>query len=440
MNVSVNLLGYRRKSIIIFLRDVSDFLNDTRLIHNTFNEFVIYFNEIGDPDVEPTCLFAFMLYKNVFGRDFEALHDKKGAFFSVIERKDKLIEERVKQINLELENVEENINLIKQEVSNTEYELISSYVGELLRISNGYGLFCLPDSSGSSAIKLTNIKTFEDIKPLISANNLRFSQNSNVNFRISNCSFKSVENNIDPESGIEEKIKRVLDKVKLETTEFSNQILTLKEAKNRTERLSISDLLNDSPDILDKLPSELDTDDINHIKDENSRRLFRFLLFSGYLNENYSFYTSIFREQENWTANDRLFNTTLKSRDVYNPLLNIDNPQEVCARLNKIDFSTKYVLNIQLFDYLLSTQFLFSDERSIALAFLQRYYEKDFSQDFISAYLKQGKKLKELFTYMLINWPKYIETVLLGNEKELHLSKLLFCAEPNLLIQNGGNF
>ncbi|MEP1554304.1 MAG: ATP-binding protein, partial [Paraglaciecola sp.] len=67
-----------------FVEDVSEFLNDARLVNNIFNELLIYWQEVNDSALNVTSLFAIMVYKNVFGKDFEDLHHSKGGFFRVL--------------------------------------------------------------------------------------------------------------------------------------------------------------------------------------------------------------------------------------------------------------------------------------------------------------------------------------------------------------------
>src|SRR5690606_10519151 len=60
-----------------FLREVSRYLNDLRLIQNIVNEYVVYDAKLtADEDgrLDANKLLAILIYKNVMPKDFAALH------------------------------------------------------------------------------------------------------------------------------------------------------------------------------------------------------------------------------------------------------------------------------------------------------------------------------------------------------------------------------
>ena len=77
-----------------FLREVSRYLNDLRLIRNIFNEYAIYVANLetdGDNSLNPNKLLAVLIYKNTYPRDFERLHRGEGKLASIFDQKDALI-------------------------------------------------------------------------------------------------------------------------------------------------------------------------------------------------------------------------------------------------------------------------------------------------------------------------------------------------------------
>ena len=64
-----------------FLREVSLYLDDLRLIHNIFNECVVYYDRLKSDRLNVTHLLAMMIYKNVYPNDFENLHSGKGCLY-----------------------------------------------------------------------------------------------------------------------------------------------------------------------------------------------------------------------------------------------------------------------------------------------------------------------------------------------------------------------
>jgi hypothetical protein len=83
-----------------FLREVSRYLGDLRLIRNIFNEYAVYVANLETDDeniLNANKLLAILIYKNIFPSDFELLHSGKGNLAQILSRHDELI------ANLEVE-------------------------------------------------------------------------------------------------------------------------------------------------------------------------------------------------------------------------------------------------------------------------------------------------------------------------------------------------
>lgn len=77
-----------------FLREVSRYLHDLRLINNIFNEYAIYVTNLetnGENLLDANKLLAILIYKNVYPRDFEQLHRGVGNLASIFNRQQELI-------------------------------------------------------------------------------------------------------------------------------------------------------------------------------------------------------------------------------------------------------------------------------------------------------------------------------------------------------------
>ena len=69
-----------------FLRSVSVYVLDMRMLKNIVVEFSIYKNTLirSLEYLTPTKLFAFIVYKNVYSDDFAKLHEGKGDLFEFL--------------------------------------------------------------------------------------------------------------------------------------------------------------------------------------------------------------------------------------------------------------------------------------------------------------------------------------------------------------------
>lgn len=80
-----------------FLRGLSLYFDDYRLIKNISNEFLIYAHKVSITDHDYNELLSVIVYKNCFPKDFSELQIRAGYVFSLFEQKDNLITKVKKQ-------------------------------------------------------------------------------------------------------------------------------------------------------------------------------------------------------------------------------------------------------------------------------------------------------------------------------------------------------
>jgi len=98
-----------------FLREVSLYLDDLRLIQNIFNEFVIYFERLKSDKLNATKLLAMMIYKNLYPSDFENLHHGRGVFHSICQKRSDYIDAKKLELRSKILALEDNIELSNSE-------------------------------------------------------------------------------------------------------------------------------------------------------------------------------------------------------------------------------------------------------------------------------------------------------------------------------------
>jgi hypothetical protein len=77
-----------------FLREVSRYLSDLRLITKIFNEYAIYVANLEDDDqilLDASKLLAVLIYKNVFPKDVENLHRGESNLAGILARHDQFV-------------------------------------------------------------------------------------------------------------------------------------------------------------------------------------------------------------------------------------------------------------------------------------------------------------------------------------------------------------
>lgn len=120
-----------------FLREVSRYLNDLRLIQNIFNEFAIYVANLetdGENLLDANKLLAILIYKNVYPRDFEQLHRGTGTLSEILNKQDKLIESGEATYRAEITEIEKQIEIVERQTPSNLKELRQIYAMALVEM------------------------------------------------------------------------------------------------------------------------------------------------------------------------------------------------------------------------------------------------------------------------------------------------------------------
>ncbi|MCY7296505.1 YobI family P-loop NTPase [Alteromonas sp. a30] len=417
-----------------FIKDVSEYLNDARLIHNTFNEFYIYQHSINDRKIDTTHLFAIMLYKNVFGHDFEALHEKKGVFYNIVARKEEWITRRTQKIQNEAKNLKSLLTDSEKLFIENESQLADLYRMAIQKLHN-QGRYVRINKTSKYISELTT----EDIKNLRESGNVEITTDQNhahhynsanlrFNFQDVEEKIKSANNFPKFEKLLKYKLSSESAPIKEEIEELINIEIPKISSKNLVE------LLENESSIIDECIKEYSEN--NTIVDIG---LFRFLILSGYLNENYTIYTSIFREQEGWTRNDREYYKAVKSRLETQPNQKIDNPKELLSRLNSEKIPSRYLLNVNILDELLSYNSKNNALLNLILKHLERIYLENEGQDFIKHYLYSGERIKNFLTHLLEKWPEFTNHCIKSPLAPLEIATLIDKVDYETILEYADN-
>jgi len=96
------------------LSDISLYIDDMRMLKNIFNEFALYKDKLGGINLDFNKLLAIIIYKNIYPKDFSLLHLNKGLVFEAFKNKNKLIDERIENINKEQGQIEVKLKLVDE--------------------------------------------------------------------------------------------------------------------------------------------------------------------------------------------------------------------------------------------------------------------------------------------------------------------------------------
>ena len=373
-----------------FLQDICLYITDTRTIYNVVNEYLIYSKEL-DNNLDFRKLFAIILYKNFFPKDFDDLHKNKGAFYNLF-RIEKSDYRRVFEAKLDkrITEINQKIEKSNQELTNNIEDLRRIFLSEISEkikrnIPIGTISACISNAGGH----FDKILSEQSIQ-VIQNNNPRNIQPHKVPADLISPYKQREEAVINKKTQVREQLKEELISKRKEISQintYSMQMLSQEYDMNIQEMLKKHDNFK-----------KIDNDAVD---------LLAYLIREGYLAEDYHYYISHFFEGA-ITQNDRDFLLSIKNQRALTPSYQLDAPWTLIDKINTHEWNRPEILNNSLLDYTIESS---SDRTYLILnqvikwqndSFLEQYQLPDKNKPYIYPWLmkhweKFAKKIKDLY-------------------------------------------
>lgn len=408
-----------------FLREVSRYLNDLRLIQNIFNEYTIYMANLetdGENLLDANKLLAILIYKNVYPRDFEELHRGAGALAEILNRQDELIRAGEATYRAEITALENQLEIAGRQTPSDLKELRQIYAMALIEKfpSNVHSV----SSNQRSWIALPQLVSDDALEQLIGASYLYY---RNINNQQSQVDVSKLQSEVDSQKSyqqrkaeIENKMTDNKNKALHRISELRSKVATLRTTKlNELLRLSSSRV-----------------QDLFESFGENGE-LARFLILEGHLDDTYYQYTSLFHSGR-LSPNDNKFLIQIRAFVKPEPGFPIDNPKEVIAAMRDEDFRQSYILNVKLVDSLLSDRSRYHIQTQKFFEFLSSEYES--CEDFFDAYYACGCDVAGLLSGLANVWNDLVPAIIASRNNISHVTRLVASLPETLLTKLGKNF
>lgn len=309
------------------LQQISIYVDDMRLMYSIRNEYEIYSNSI-DSDVYADELFALIVLKNVFPKEYQELEEDRGYLYSILNKKKDLIIDYQKSLN---EKIEEKENLKK---------LIIQNYSDLIAVNvPSYYNFATDSSIGEAMYKWCKNP---ESKRTIYINRYPYEYN-----------FKEFTNKLikeDPE----------LEK-RLQYINYDDPIIKIESLEKEIEALN-KKIKEKYITKMSKLLKELDSEDLDNffeikenkdgITESHYFDLIRHLILSGLIDENYWRYKGYFYEGELVKKDNLFISRVLSGNSIENSYV-LNNPDIVMKYLNDRDYSRKDIVNYSLISRLI---------------------------------------------------------------------------------------
>ncbi|MDO9518612.1 MAG: ATP-binding protein [Pseudohongiella sp.] len=408
-----------------FLREVSRYLNDLRLIQNIFNEYAIYAANLeadGENLLDANKLLAILIYKNVYPNDFEQLHRGAGNLAEILSHQNELIGSGEAKYRAEIAELEQRLEVAERQIPSSLRELRQIYAMALIEK--------LPANSVSvglnrnSMIALPQLVSHDAFEQVIGEQRL-------VHY-LSHGSYQQVDvarlqSEVDSQKSYQQRKAEIESKAADNINKSLRQIRDLKAKIAALRTSKLNELLRINADRVQ-----------DHFKNfGETGELARFLILEGHLDDTYYQYTSLFHAGR-LSPNDNKFLIQIRAYVTPDPVFAIDNPKEVIAAMRDEDFRQSYVLNVKLVDTLLSDRGLHLDQTQKFFEFLSSKFES--CEGFFDAYYTSGRDVEALLSGLASAWEGLIPAVIGSPNNLTHVTHLVASLPEKSLKTLARNF
>lgn len=401
-----------------FLREVSRYLNDLRLIRNIFNEYAIYVANLetdGENLLDANKLLAILIYKNVYPRDFEQLHRGAGILAEILNRKEQLIGEGETLYKKEIMELEREIEIAERQTPSDLRELRQIYAMALIEK--------LPADVSSISldqriwIPLPQLVRHDAFEQLIGAPHLF---HRSVHTQPRRIDVSKLQSEVDSLKSYQQRKEDIECKAADNKNKSARRISELRSKIATLRMTKLNELLRVNAGR---------EQDVSENFGENGE-LARFLILEGHLDDTYYQYTSLFHSGR-LSPNDNKFLIQIRAFVTPEPSFPIDNPKEVIAAMRNEDFQQSYVLNVKLVDSLLSDRSRYLDQTQKFFEFLSSKFES--CEDFLDAYYNSGRDVVGLLSGLAKAWKGFVPAAIVSPNNTSHITRLVTNLPETLL-------
>lgn len=416
-------LGERKYNISDeFIKRVSVYIDDMRILNNVFNELSIYKKLLTEGqrlNLEDEHMAALIIFKNLYPKDFSDLQAEKGIVKEAFENKVSFVKNKIESIKGEHTDCRNILNSIDEEVLDTLTELKKIFIFDFVLYDRNYISLNIGDNSYSFKTFMSDEFDFE----------LLLTDNIVINYRnengytqtetIKNVNEYTSSNN---SKGIIDKYNYLKHNTHKRKVDLQQQISELQEKERTIRSLKLKELIKEY--------------NIKDILSENVRenKLLVFLLRNGYIDESYSNYMNIFHEHS-ITADDMNFILSIRNYEAKQFDYKLTKCEQIIENLSEYEFEQLEIFNYDLLECLLEKM-----PSSIkCINFIKALISNlnigwDFINEF-SSYTKHRECFLQLLAKYWDNMWTFISNhpALDKNRKEGFLLEILRCIDKNTL-------
>jgi len=401
-----------------FLREVSRYLNDLRLIQNIFNEYAIYVANLetdGENLLDANKLLSILIYKNVYPRDFEKLHRSEGTLAKILNHQEELIGHGEVTYRTEIAELEKRLEIAERQTPYDVRELRQIYAMALIeKLPANCSIIGLDHQTW---INLPGLIKHDMFEQLISAPRLHCRSIQGHEQRVD---VSTLQSEVDSQKSFQQRKEEIETKAADNKNKSLRRISELRSKIATLRTTKLNELLR------------LNADRVQDLFDEfgENGELARFLILEGHLDDTYYQYTSLFHSGR-LSPNDNKFLIQIRAFVTPDPAFPIDNPKEVIAAMRDEDFRQSYVLNVKLVDGLLSERSSYISQTQKLFEFISSEFES--CENFLDAYYASGRDAAGLLSGLVKAFKAIVPTFIASPNNISHVTHLISNLTENTL-------
>jgi hypothetical protein len=393
-----------------FVREVSRYLSDLRLIQNIFNEYAIYVANLeteGETNLDATKLLAVLIYKNVFPSDFEQLHRGRGQLAEVLHGHDRYIAATEASLTAEIGRLEAAVHASGRQLPEDLAELRAIYAMGVIEI--------LPEGvthvgvDHGSLIPVTELARSERLEALLASDYVIATGPQPGAQRIS---LSGLAAKLKDGAAFAERTSLVEGRSATSRKGATRSIAELRTKLSRVRMMKFNEVLRESSELLESMFAAFGDD----------ADLARFLVLEGHLDDTYYQYTSLFHSGR-LSPNDNKFLIRIRGFSNPDPNFLIDNAKEVIVEMRDEDFGRNYAFNVRIVDCLLADPSSYEAQTSRLVGFIASDLGE--CEDFLAAYYASGTKVTTLLSRLASGWPGFVPGILASPAARTHVARML---------------
>ncbi|NLQ58970.1 hypothetical protein D3827_03915 [Streptococcus mutans] len=349
-----------------FLQKISIYIDDLRLVTNICNEYVLYKNNLTGEEsanklkLSNEKLFAMIVYKNVFPKDFSELQVGSGFIHRFFQEKDKLREEQLHDINQQISEIEQKILSAENEALNNELELYSSILKvpnnrAVLKVNNKFE-YEFENRLGFIAELLkedAEIVSYENYSSAYSGYNVRNETKETI--------FEILDSE---QANFESRLENIKNKSLIES--FNNEIDAFQKKKQEIQHQKLANLIT-----REKINSIANEEEFEYIKYNPQFSMITFLIRNGHIDESYPDYITYFYPNS-LNREDKEFIMAVQGEEKLPWDYHLTNITEIYNnRLDTSDFEQEKILNYSLLEYTMTRKGILDQEERLRLYFVE---------------------------------------------------------------------